>query len=170
MKEKLYNYLGEEISPTDIVVQDEKFGSVDNLGIVHINWAEESDIADANGFSKLERFEESNSFVIYNYVIPKGTMLCRYCLPTGRFTTLKGTAYEKLGLPYVKETIEYHEYMVSLDLMVDCFVTKGIVAPAFYSEGGAIQFMHRQSINLECQDGLLKEVKGWRQKGLRICT
>ena len=94
----------------------------------------------------------------------------RYGLPTGRFTTLKGTAYEKLGLPYVKETIEYHEYMVSLDLMVDCFVTKGIVAPAFYSEGGAIQFMHRQSINLECQDGLLKEVKGWRQKGLRICT
>ena len=66
----------------------------------------------------------------------------------------------------MKETIEYHEYRVSEDLNVDLYVTKGLVAPKFSSEGGAVQFMHRQSIMLECEDGYLKEDMTWIQKNV----
>ncbi len=54
------------------------------------------------------------------------------------------------GLPYVKETIEYHEFKVTEDLSVECRVDKGMVAPKFLSDGGAIQFMHKQPLRLEC--------------------
>ncbi len=46
----------------------------------------------------------------------------------------------------VEDTIEYHEYKVSEDLLVECYVTKGKVAPKFLSQGGAIQFMHKHRI------------------------
>lgn len=31
----------------------------------------------------------------------------------------------------------------------------------FASPGGAIQYMHHQTINLECEDGKLKEITEW---------
>ena len=77
-------------------------------------------------------------------------------------SSVKRAEYENLGLPYVKETIEYHEFKVTEDLSVDCQVVKGLVAPKFQSKGGAIQFMHRQSVRLECEDGYLQEETSWR--------
>ena len=48
------------------------------------------------------------------------------------------------------------------DLRVDCYVLRGMVAPKFDSSGGAIQFMHKQPIRLECEDGYLQEDMSWR--------
>lgn len=104
----------------------------------------------------------SDVYVIKDFILPKGMMLCRYGTPNGYFTTEKGTEYETLALPYVKETIEYHEYKVSEDIRVDCYVMKGAVAPKFNSTGGAVQFLHRQSVNLECEDGFLQEDMKWK--------
>ena len=99
--------------------------------------------------------------MIKDFIIPKGTVICRYGSPRGRFSTYKGTDYDTLSLPYIRETIEYHEYIVTTYLKVVCIVTKGITAPMFDSSGGAVQFMHRQTIELECSDSVLKEVDLW---------
>ena len=89
-------------------------------------------------------------------------MLCRYGNENGRSTTLINTPYEMLGLPFIKETQEYHEYQVMADgVTVKCIVTKERVAPMFNSEGGAIQFLHKQSILAEINSGKLKEVTLW---------
>lgn len=160
--EKLFNYLGQDLTNIIISLISPEYGYVDDENIPHINWGNEDSKCDKNGFDKEFRpIDGSEYHLVENYVIPKGTILCRYGFPQGRFTTLKGSAYESLGLPYVKETIEYHEYKVSEDLCVDCYVTKGKVAPKFSSVGGAIQFMHKQPIALECEDGYLQEDMSW---------
>ena len=158
MNNEKYNYLKEKITQKDLRVTDSEYGWGDQLGIPHIDWGSENDICDKDGFDKRYHPDTGNeTYVIEDYIIPHGTVICRYGSPMGRFTTLKGTDYEKLALPYVKETIEYHEYKVSEDLKVQCLVIKGIVAPKFNSNGGAIQFKHKQNILLECEDGYLKE-------------
>lgn len=159
-----YNYLGQELSNIRLALLNSEYGYVDEENIPHINWGSEDDICDKNGFDKTYRWSNnSDTYIIEDYIIPKGTILCRYGFPGGRFTTLKGSAYETLGLPYIKETIEYHEYKVSKDICVKCLVTKGKVAPKFSSQGGAIQFMHKQPITLECEDGYLQEDMSWLQ-------
>lgn len=165
MNEKLFNYLGKELTNVRIQLAKPEYGYVDSKNIPHINWGDETDKCDKHGFDKEFRpLPGSEVYVIENYIIPKGTTLCRYGFVGGFFTTLKGTAYEKLGLPYIKETIEYHEYKVTEDLEVDCYVTKGIVAPKFLSTGGAIQFKHKQEIFHECNDGYLEEDFQWIQE------
>ena len=130
-------------------------------------WGTETEKCDADGFDKEYRpIDGTSAYIIKDYIIPKGTIVCRYGFPGGFFTTDKGADYDQLGLPYIKETIEYHEYRVSEDLMVDCYVTKGVVAPKFKSEGGAVQYMHRQSISLECEDGFLQEDLSWIQRNV----
>lgn len=167
MDEKVYNYRGTDLEGKKIELLNPEYGFVDDDNIPHINWGKETDICDSNGFDKNYRpISDSNNYVISDYIIPKGTIICRYGFSGGYFTTTKGTEYELLGLPYVKESIEYHEYRVSEDLSVDCYVTKGKVAPKFLSCGGAIQFMHRQSIMLECEDGYLQEDMTWIQKNV----
>ena len=92
-------------------------------------------------------------------------MLCRYGYSIGKLTTLKGTDYDKLGLPYLKETVEYHEYEVIADgISVRCFVCKGFVAKMFNSVGGAIQFLHSQPIADEIAQNKLKEDMSWLRK------
>lgn len=160
----MVNHLGEDITDKRIELADSEYGYVDNNNIPHINWGSEDEVCDADGFDKRYRpMEEEIVYVIDDYVIPQGTYICRYGSPEGRFTTYKGTPYEGLGLPYVKETIEYHEYRVSEDIRVRCYVTKGVTAPKFNSLGGAVQFKHKQSIRLECEDGLLQEDFLWIQ-------
>ena len=67
--------------------------------------------------------------------------------------------YDDLGLPYVKESVEYHVYKVVADgLRVKCMVFRGRVAPMFYSKGGAVQYKHEQSIAQEMFQGKLEEV------------
>ena len=90
-------------------------------------------------------------------------ILCRYGEETGSFTAEKGTPYELLGLPYNKESVEYHEYEVVGDnLRVRCVVIKGMVAPAFSSQGGVTQYKHSKRIIQEIADGKLLEVFLWR--------
>ena len=164
MKEKKYNLFGEDISDIKIMLSNERYGYVDEDNIPHIDWGNETEKCDKNGFDKDYRPEEgSDEYVIKDYILPKGSMICRYGFMGGLFTTTKGTEYEKLGLPYKKETIEYHEFKVTEDLSVDCYVWKGVVAPKFSSSGGAIQFMHKQPVRLECEDGYLQEDTAWRQ-------
>ena len=51
--------------------------------------------------------------------------------------------YDKLSLPYVRSTVEYHKYRVaSKALPVYRRVDKGVVAPMFDSPGGAVQYYH----------------------------
>lgn len=162
---KTYNYLGKDITGQKICLKSSDYGYVDENNIPHINWGEENDICDANGFSKEHCFAESDGFyIVKDFVLPKGIVLCRYGIAGGRFTTTKDSPYDTLGLPYKPETIEYHEYKVTEDLLVDCYVTKGVVAPKFGSLGGAVQFMHRQPIFLECADGYLQEDFLWKQR------
>ena len=62
---------------------------------------------------------------------------------TGRFTAPEGTDYDALSLPYDRETVEFHKYLVTeQSFTVYCKVQKGIVAPMFDSEGGAVQYYH----------------------------
>jgi hypothetical protein len=167
MVENIYNYKGEDITNRSLQVISDDFGYIDSDNVPHINWGLETEECDCDGFDKRFRPDtQSETYIIPDYVIPKGTILCRYGSSFGRFTTLKGTDYNLLGLPYVKETIEYHEYIVSIDVHVECHVTKGIVAPKFNSVGGAIQFKHLQPILLECEDGILQEDVRWRQENI----
>lgn len=164
MIEKVYNFKGEDITEVKILLANDEYGYVDENNIPHIDWGKETDRCDKNGFDKDYRpIEGSEQYVIKDYILPKGSMICRYGFMGGLFTTVKGSEYEELSLPYVKETIEYHEFKVTEDLSVDCYVSKGIVAPKFVSPGGAIQFMHKQPIRLECEDGYLQEDVSWRQ-------
>lgn len=165
MEECLYNFLGDDISNVRIQLLDDKYGYVDDNNIPHIDWGEETKKCDRNGFDKEFRpVDGSDEYVIKDYTIPKGNMICRYGFTGGLFTTIKGTDYDALGLPYVKETIEYHEYKVTEDLSVECRVVKGIAAPKFSSNGGGVQFMHKQPVRLECEDGYLQEDLSWIQK------
>ena len=108
-----YNYLGKNITTEPVAITDNSFGWVYSNGIPHINWGEEDDICDKDGFDKRYRpYQNGKLYTIDDYVIPRGTIICRYGSPIGRFTTLKGVKYEDLALPYIKETIEYHEYKV----------------------------------------------------------
>ncbi|MCR5733663.1 MAG: TNT domain-containing protein, partial [Lachnospiraceae bacterium] len=62
-------------------------------------------------------------------------MICRYGFTGGLFTTIKGTDYDALGLPFVKETIDYHEHKVTEDSSDECRAVKGIAAPKYSSNG-----------------------------------
>jgi hypothetical protein len=162
-----YNVLGEDITEHMLEVIDDEFGYIDEDNIPHINWRAEDDSCDKDGFDKTYRpISNSDEYLVRDYILPKGTIICRYGNPFGRFTTVRGTNYNKLGLPYKMNTIEYHEYQVTEDLSVDCVVDKGHVAPQFNSMGGAIQFKHRQLITLECEDGCLKEVYLWKHQNM----
>lgn len=101
----------------------------------------------------------------------KGTKLVRYGSETGHYTTLNGTEFNQLGLPYVQDTVEFHKYEVLKDVPVICIevidtqeqqrildikngkiqpdiqnAVEGIVAPAFGSWGGAVQYYHDMRI------------------------
>ena len=121
-----YNYLGQDLGNTEPELASSEFGYYDPDGSLIINWSEESDAVDKMGFDKLNK--ESNGQYKEDVELPKGTMLCRYGSENGKLTTLKGTDYDKLGLPYKRKTVEYHEYMVVADgVSVKCIVTKGII-------------------------------------------
>lgn len=156
-----YNYLGEEIEGKRVELISEEYGYYDGDKLV-VNWDEESDLVDGRGFDK-GNIEPGGKYT-ENVELPKGTRICRYGTEFGKLTTLVGTKYEKLGLPYRKETIEYHEYVVIADgISVRCIVTKGRVARMFGSEGGAIQFLHHRTIMEELNTYRLKEVYEWRK-------
>ncbi len=161
--EKRYNYLGEDLGskkPEYISLKYTKI--VDGKRVP--DWPEDDGVTiDGYGFDRNNT--ESNGDYKEEIELPKGTKICRYGGPTGYTTTLQNTSYDKLGLPYVKETIEYHEYEVVADgLVVKCVVIKGKTAKAFGSAGGAIQFVHLRTIRDELNIGSLKELTTWMMK------
>lgn len=86
---------------------------------------------------------ESNGSYYADILLPHGTMLVRYGNEYGRFTAPLGTKYSEIALPYIEESVEYHEYRVLADsITVKCEVRKGMVAPKFDSLGGGVQYYH----------------------------
>ena len=124
-----YNYRG-EILTGEPQLKSSYFGFTDDKGRLMVKWKTEDEYCDKNGFDKSYRPDSSTTdYVIKDFIIPKGTVICRYGSPRGRFSTYKGTDYDTLSLPYIRETIDYHEYIVTTYLKVVCIVTKGITAP-----------------------------------------
>ncbi len=154
-------------------------GSVDDAG---------ENVADRQGFDIRAKRIGKQKYIIelkkdnyplhYKYRITisqqylgKGTELVRYGAETGHFTSLSGTKFEQLGLPYIQDTVEFHRYKVLKDIPVKCIevidieeqkrikdvingkekpdlqnAVEGITAPAFGSKGGAIQYYHDMRI------------------------
>lgn len=96
--------------------------------------------------------------------LPPGKRIVRYGHPNGHFTANADCDYDKLGLPYVKESMEYHEYIVKKTTKFKCIVDMGIVAPCFDSSGGEIQYYHHLSINDLLSAGVLVEDYKWLEK------
>lgn len=141
------NYAGELLGDSPIRLKHPDYGTEGWKGIVpKVNWeAYRQECADDDGFDT--RHIEENGEYLMEVVLPKDTLLIRYGSEMGRFTAPKGTAYESLALPYVKETVEFHEYRVIADsITVFCRVKRGRVAPMFDSEGGGIQYLHESKI------------------------
>ena len=150
------NYLGEPILGRKQFL-DDSYGHYDENGDEHVNWEPENDLVDSDGFDKTNC--EDNGHYTKEITLPYGKLLCRYGNVRGRLTTDIDSDYDMLGLPYVKESVEYHVYRVTADgLQVKCEVTKGRVAPMFASKGGAVQYKHYQSIAKEIEQGKLQEV------------
>lgn len=113
--------------------------------------------ADNDGFDTLN-IEETGNYKM-EVELPYGTIIIRYGNETGRFSAPKGSKYEELALPYVKETVEYNEYKIIADgVKVVCIVEKGKVAPGFESNGGAIQYMHPMSMIELMRNNILERV------------
>lgn len=107
-------------------------------------------------------FDISNGNTITHIQLPKGTHIIRYGPTSGSYTAPEGSLYSQLGLPYVRETCEYHVLEVIADsITVFCIVDKGKVASIFDSPGGGIQYKHPKSLNqlMNCgDDSVLKEI------------
>ena len=140
----VYNYLGQPVTLADLRFKSPEYGEVLPNGKVVVHWEEENEYVDDEGFDK---FYVGNSGHIDIISLPKGTKLARYGGPEGSVTTLAGTPYESLGMPYVKETIQYHEYIVEKEIF--CVVKRGKAARMFDSPGGGIQFKHFCTIKKE---------------------
>ncbi len=155
-----YNYLGQLLTNKYPSFSDPSYGYVSSDGKVIVNWEKENEFVDSNGFDK--NHQEDNGSYIQEVILPIGTQICRFGNESGKMTAPKGTPYELVALPYVKETVEYHEYVVIAEgLRVSCVVTKGKTYKMFDSPGGATQYKHTQAIRREVADGKVKEVFEW---------
>lgn len=104
--------------------------------------------------------KESNGSYKMHCTLKQGTRLIRYGSEMGSYTAPFGSQYCELGLPWEQDTIEFHEYIVIADeIYVKCIVLRGKVAPAFDSPGGAIQYIHPNSILLEIKKNKLRRIK-----------
>ena len=99
-----YNYYGENITNCKIKIIDDTYGYIDDNNIPHINWCKESDSVDTDGFDKTYRTGKGpDLYLIEDYILPKGMMICRYGFSGGRFTTVKGTDYLECEDGYLQE-------------------------------------------------------------------
>lgn len=132
-------------------------GDLSSNGDPVVNWNLLSEFADKDGFD-IRNVEKNGKYKI-EVELTYGTIIMRYGNPTGRFSAPKGTNYEDLALPYIRETVEYNEYRVIAEkINVVCIVERGTVAPGFESNGGAVQYMHPISIKESIRVKLLERV------------
>ena len=132
----------------NIQLRDPSFGTgdFDTNGDPIVDWKKfEADDSDEFGFYK-DNVENGGIYYL-DISLPFGTMLARYGNEYGHYTAPIGTKYEELSLPYLEESVEYHEYRVIADsIVVRCEVRKGRVAPKFNCPGGGVQFYHLNGI------------------------
>lgn len=141
------NYFTKKLGDIKPVVTDNRFLNEDG----RVDWKTFGVYIDDDGFD--------TRYDIVETTLPKDTKLARFGPAGGRNTTLKGTSYDEVSLPYDINTVEYHEYVVKRDLTV--YVKKGIVASDFYKAGGGVQFLHLKPIADDVKEKNLKEVKWW---------
>ena len=114
----------------------------DDNGEELVDWIKfKTKYADQYGFDMRKKSVEG----IYctEVILPHGTIIIRYGPESGKYTAPEGTSYDTLALPYERSTVEFHKYKVNTPLQVAYVkVRKGIVAPMFDSDGGAVQFYH----------------------------
>ena len=116
---------------------------------------QDPNVSDGDGFD-INHMEDNGSYK-KPYTLKKGDLVCRYGAPGGSFTTEFGETYDKCGLPYDEDTVEYHVYRVMAEDGIP--VEKGVVAPIFDSPGGAVQYYHNvRKVNAEIAKGRLVEV------------
>ena len=152
------NYNGESISGIRQLKKPEYgTGKTNRYGQPVVNWNCLSKYADDDGFDT--RNIESNGKHTVEYILPYGSIIIRYGSEIGHFSAPKGTAYENLALPYIPESVEYNEYKVTAhDVRIQCIVEKGIVAPGFDSNGGAVQYLHPITIRESVRKGMLERI------------
>lgn len=115
--------------------------------------------SDNNGFDVL-KVDENGKFR-RKIILPIGKKLCRYGDNKGAYSTDIGTGFEKLSLPYKKESLPYHEYIVVGECEAECVVEEGIAAPGFDHPGGGIQYFQHIQINKSIEKKILKEDISW---------
>lgn len=140
--QSLKNDVGEPISGIRKLKRD-VYGTGDTSGgEAIIDWERwKTPYADEHGFDIRNAEENGNYWV--ELVLPQETRIIRYGPESGRYTAPEGTDYDTLSLPYDRNTVEFHTYQViAQSITVYCKVQKGIVAPMFDSQGGAVQYYH----------------------------
>ena len=138
---------GKILGNAKVLLQKQEYGTGEYHGFTPIvKWEEyRQNCSDKDGFDTNN--VETNGEYLIEVCLPKGTHLIRFGSETGRFTAPEGTPYDQLGLPYVRESVEFHEYTVIADsVKVLCKVKQGKVAPIFDSPGGGIQYLHFSTI------------------------
>ena len=152
------NYKGETISGIRQLKKPEYgAGKTNRYGQPVVNWNYLSKHADDDGFDT--RNIESNGKHTVEFIIPCGSVIIRYGSEIGHFSAPKGSPYDKLSLPYIPESMEYNEYKVIADnVRIICVVDKGIAAPGFDSEGGAVQYLHPITIRESVKKGMLERI------------
>lgn len=161
------NYKGEELGDKRRVLSNPAYGNgkVDKNGDPEVVWKRYITVKHDHGFDRSNK--EANGKYLIEIELPKGTEILRYGTEAGNYTAPKGTPYEKLALPYLKETLEYNEYRVITDgLKVKCQVKKGVVAPSLDSSGGAVQYWHYEPIYLLVRKKALKRIDLWAEENL----
>ncbi len=154
-----YNYLGEVLTSDSMFIPvDDSFFDKEGNPL----WRENIQNGDDFGFDLLNK--EENEKHIISVVLPSGKKVVRYGEPGGSGTTDEGEQFEGISLPYLKESLPYHEYLVMEDTEVECYVDKGKAAPGFGHKGGAIQYRHYFTIHESIMQGILREDFSWLQK------
>lgn len=158
MIQKMKNDKGKIINgKKKLLKQEYGTGRFSSIGEPEINWSLLSDFADKDGFDT--RNIEQNTKYKMEIELPYGTIIIRYGNEVGRFSAPKGTRYEDLALPYIKDTVEYNEYkVIAPKINLSCIVEKGVAAPGFESNGGAVQYMHPISIRESVNKKLLERI------------
>ena len=151
-----YNYLGTPLFGEDIYKHlVERFFDENGLP----RYEEFLEHADDYGFDILAVM--AGGGYTEKVVLPVGKKIIRYGVEKGSYSTDVGVPYERLSMPYIKESLPYHEYVVLEACEVERIVTKGIVAPGFQSAGGVIQYHHPHRIDVAIKNGILKEDFAW---------
>lgn len=110
---------------------------------------------DINGFYSKGDIDDENGKSKIKVRLPKGTKFIRYGTPHGHYTAPLGSEYERLSLPYVKESIPYNEYEVTAEWLD---VEWGYTALGFDSIDRCIQYYNKKTVHSLMSEGSIKKI------------